>query len=61
MKYIVGLSYLFEVYLLATCFQAGFLLALFFGPEGGGDMFLRNVGWLSMDYTALYPRGQYAS
>jgi hypothetical protein len=24
--------------------------------EDGGDMFLRNVGWLSMDYTALYPR-----
>jgi hypothetical protein len=22
----------------------------------GGDMFLRNVSWLSTDYTALYPR-----
>jgi hypothetical protein len=30
--------------LLATCFQAGFLLGLFFDPEDGGDMFLRNVG-----------------
>jgi hypothetical protein len=30
--------------LLATCFHAGFLLALFFDPEDGGDMFLRNVG-----------------
>jgi hypothetical protein len=25
------------------CFQAGFLLSLFFDPEDGGDMFLRNV------------------
>jgi hypothetical protein len=25
---------------LATCFQAGFLLGLFFDPEDGGDMFL---------------------
>jgi hypothetical protein len=30
--------------LLATCFQADFLLGLFFDPEDGGDMFLRNVG-----------------
>jgi hypothetical protein len=30
--------------LLATCFHAGFLLGLFFDPEDGGDMFLRNVG-----------------
>jgi hypothetical protein len=29
---------------LATCFHAGFLLALFFDPEDGSDMFLRNVG-----------------
>jgi hypothetical protein len=42
------------------------LLGLFFdpedgseltlGPEGGGDMFLQNVGSLSADYTALYLR-----
>jgi hypothetical protein len=25
-------------------FQGGFSLGLFFDPEGGGDMFLRNVG-----------------
>jgi hypothetical protein len=25
-------------------FYAGFLLGLFFDPEGGSDMFLRNVG-----------------
>jgi hypothetical protein len=30
---------------IATCFRAGFLLGLF-DPENGGDMFLRNVGWL---------------
>jgi hypothetical protein len=27
-----------------------------FGLEDGGDMFLRKVGCLSKDYTALYPR-----
>jgi hypothetical protein len=30
--------------LLATCFHAGFLLCLFFGPDDIGDMFLRNIG-----------------
>jgi hypothetical protein len=30
--------------LFATCFQAGYLLGLFFESEDGGDMFLRNVG-----------------
>jgi hypothetical protein len=38
----------------ATRFQSGFFLGLFLDPENGGDMFLRNVGWLSADYTALY-------
>jgi hypothetical protein len=40
--------------LLATCFHAGFLLGLLFDTETGGGMFLRNVGWHSTDYTALY-------
>jgi hypothetical protein len=47
---------IFSRSLLATCFHAGFFLDLFFDPEDGGDMLLRNVGWLSTDYTALYPR-----
>jgi hypothetical protein len=34
--------------------HAGFLLGLFFGPEDGGDMFLRNVGWFLKDYMVLY-------
>jgi hypothetical protein len=34
----------------------GFLIGLFFYPEDGGDMFLRIVVWLSMDYTAFCPR-----
>jgi hypothetical protein len=31
-------------------------LSLSFYPEVGRDIFLWNVGWLSADYTALYPR-----
>jgi hypothetical protein len=41
---------------LTTCFHAGFLLGSFFDPEYGGDMFFRNIGSLSTDYMALYPR-----
>jgi hypothetical protein len=39
-------------------FKGGFLLGLFFDLEDGYNMFLRNVGSLSTDYTALYPRRQ---
>jgi hypothetical protein len=35
--------------------------AYFFDPENGGYMFLRNVGWHSRDYTALYRRRWYSS
>jgi hypothetical protein len=32
------------------------MLGSFFDPEEGGDMFLQNVGQLSVDCTVLYPR-----
>jgi hypothetical protein len=35
---------------------ADFLLGLFYDPEDGGDMFLRNAGSLSTEYAGLYPR-----
>jgi hypothetical protein len=36
--------------------HAGFLLGLLFSPEDVSNIFLRNAGLLSQDYTALYPR-----
>jgi hypothetical protein len=50
-----------RIALRATCFHAGFLLGLFFDPEDGCDMLLRNFGWLSAHYTAVYPRRQNSS
>jgi hypothetical protein len=41
--------------------HAGFLPGLFFDPEYGGDMLLRNVGSISTEYTTLYPRRQNSS
>jgi hypothetical protein len=41
---------------LATCLLAGSCWNFFFDPEDGGDMFLRNVGYISPDYTASHPR-----
>jgi hypothetical protein len=46
---------------LSTCLLASLLLGLFFDSEDGGDMFLRNVGWHSTDYTALYPKRWHSS
>jgi hypothetical protein len=40
--------------------SAGFLLDLFFDPENGGDMLLRNIG-LSLSYTAIQLRTPYSS
>jgi hypothetical protein len=34
---------------------------LLFDPEDGGVMSLQNVGWLSLDYMALYLRRQKSS
>jgi hypothetical protein len=41
--------------LLVICFHSGLLLTLFLDPEDGTCTFLRNFGWLSIGYTALYP------
>jgi hypothetical protein len=41
--------------------HAGFFLGPFFEPEDGGDMFHQNISWLSVDYTASYPRKQNSS
>jgi hypothetical protein len=41
--------------------QVGFLLGLFFDHEYGSNMFLRNIGGISTDYTASYPRRQNSS
>jgi hypothetical protein len=43
---------------ISVCYllYIGFLLGLFFDPEDGGDMLLRNIGRLSMEYTTLYPK-----
>jgi hypothetical protein len=39
----------------SSMLPAGFLLGLFFSPEDG-DMFLWNVGWLSLDYAVLHAK-----
>jgi hypothetical protein len=43
-------------YCFAYClFHAAFLLGLFFNHEYVCDIFLRNVDWISMNYTAYIP------
>jgi hypothetical protein len=40
----------------SACYLTYFSFGLFFESEYGGDMYLRNVGWLPTDYTPIYPR-----
>jgi hypothetical protein len=42
---------------LATCFHASFLVGLFFDPEDGGDMFLRNVCYFQRITRRYIPEG----
>jgi hypothetical protein len=49
------------VWLACCLLHVRFLLGLLYHPGDGGDMFLRNVGWLSLDYTSLYPKIQKSS
>jgi hypothetical protein len=41
--------------MLATCFEAGILLCLFFDPEDGGDMF-RLHGFISQEMVLFITR-----
>jgi hypothetical protein len=41
--------------------NAALMLDLYFDPIDGSDIFRRNVGLLSADYMALYPRRQNSS
>jgi hypothetical protein len=45
----------------AVCFIPFSLLDLLFNPEDMDDMSLRNIGRLSTEYMALYPRSQNSS
>jgi hypothetical protein len=56
--YLLGYN---AVWSVVTCLKAGLFLGIFFDSEDRGDMFFRNVGWLSTDYTALYPTRQKSS
>jgi hypothetical protein len=35
--------------------SAGLAFSLLFNPDDGSDMFNRNIYWLSMDCTLLFP------
>jgi hypothetical protein len=48
----IGFLYSSACYLLL----AGFLFGLYFYPDDRNDVFLRNVSWLSADYSKSYPR-----
>jgi hypothetical protein len=38
--------------------HATYILGLFFNADAECGMFLRNIGWLSTNYTAIYDRIQ---
>jgi hypothetical protein len=42
--------------LFAACVMLIALFHLLICPEDGANMFIRNAGWFSPDYTVLYPR-----
>jgi hypothetical protein len=46
---------------LPCCFMVVSFLVYSSNPEHGDGMVLRNVGWLSTDYTVLYPRRRNSS
>jgi hypothetical protein len=48
------------IYSFAACYllHSGLLFGLFFDPEDGGEMFLRNACWLLTGHTELYLRRQ---
>jgi hypothetical protein len=48
-------AYIFGVESSCYLLHAGFLLRVVFYVEDEGEMFLRNIGYISTDYTALYP------
>jgi hypothetical protein len=54
--YTIRYEVLTALAVLDACFMLGFVVGLFFVPEDGSEMFLRNVCWFSKDYTSLYPR-----
>jgi hypothetical protein len=42
-------------HLCCCLLHTGFLFALFINPEDGSDMFILNIGLLSVDFVALWP------
>jgi hypothetical protein len=48
-----------QCFLLASSWFLSWLIL--FDPEDGGNVFLQNVNWRSLEYTALYPGVQNSS
>jgi hypothetical protein len=53
-QHFLGMCRSFACYLL----HSGFLFDLFFNPEDGRYIFLKNIGWYSTDSTVLCSRRQ---